>query len=527
MCCSFPLFILAHPMTIARRLILTLGAALLGLAFTGGYGLFQLHNSYRRIESLQTGTIPRLKGLSMSLDDVAAMRLNVYRYVVDGIDDASRTATMQFIADADLKFDGDIGNIQANVAAGDQEQKLLDADRANVAAYRSARSVFFDKLRTGDKDGALAMLHDGGAVHIAAATLDAGLNEQFEYDIKRGEKLREENASAYTESFALMLAVAIAAVLVVGAIGIHLYRLIERGLGSLQKAMQTVSASLDLSHHAPVNQMNEVGHTAVALNHLLDRMASVVSRVRASSNEVSVASKQIAMSNIDLSSRTEEQAASLQQTAASMGELTTTVLKNAQSAKEASGLAVDTSNISDKSNAVVVRMVDSMKGIAASSAKITEITTVIEAIAFQTNILALNAAVEAARAGEQGRGFAVVASEVRSLAQRSANAAREIKDLIERSVAMIRTGSLQAEEVGRTTSEVQHAIKRVVEIVDEIAVASEGQGQDIDQMNQAISQMDEVTQQNAALVEQAAAAAQALEHQAGALGGAVAAFKLG
>jgi len=197
-----------------------------------------------------------------------------------------------------------------------------------------------------------------------------------------------------------------------------------------------------------------------------------------------------------------------------MEELTSTVKQNTDNARQASTLAIDASQIADKGHEVVERMVGTMSEISASSSKIAEITSLIEGIAFQTNILALNAAVEAARAGEQGRGFAVVASEVRSLAQRSSSAAKEIKDLIESSVNTIKHGSNQAEQVGRTTAEVQTAVKRVSDIIGEIASASDEQGRGIEQVNQAVSQMDNVTQQNAALVEQAAAAAQSLESQA-------------
>jgi len=209
-----------------------------------------------------------------------------------------------------------------------------------------------------------------------------------------------------------------------------------------------------------------------------------------------------------------------------MEELTSTVKQNTESARQASVLAVDASEIADRGNQVVERMVGTMNNISTSSTKIAEITTLIEGIAFQTNILALNAAVEAARAGEQGRGFAVVASEVRNLAQRSSAAAKEIKDLIETSVAAIQVGSNEAEQVGQTTGEIRQAVKRVADIIGEIASASEEQGRGIEQVNQAVGQMDQVTQQNAALVEEAAAAAQSLEEQAMKLKQTVAIFKV-
>ncbi|SAL21454.1 methyl-accepting chemotaxis domain-containing protein [Caballeronia sordidicola] len=513
-----------NDMTIVRRLVLTLGVALLALAFVGGYGLSQLHGSYQRIEGLETHTIPGLKSISMTLDDVADMRLNVYRYVVDGIDDVSRSEIQGEIADADKRFDAHVAEYQSRGISDARDQQMLNADRANINAYRTARTAFFDKVRGGDKDGALAMLHDGGAVHTAAVALNGGLHAHLNYNIERGQTIRDENAAAYKTAFGLMLAIVIGALVVTGLFGSQLYRLISHGLGRLQGTLQRISTSLDLSQQAEVDHMDEIGHTAAALNSLLERMAGVVSEVRVSSDAVGVASKQIAAGNIDLSARTEQQAASLQETAASLDELTATVQGNADSAKQASALAVSTTRISDEGNVAVERMVGTMSEIASSSARIAEITTLIEGIAFQTNILALNAAVEAARAGEQGRGFAVVASEVRSLAQRSSVAAKEIKDLIERSVATIHSGSLQAEEVGRSTAEVQRAIKRVAEIVGEIAAASDEQGHGIEQVNQAIGQIDEATQQNAALVEEAAAAAQSLDEQAIRLSGTVSVF---
>jgi methyl-accepting chemotaxis protein len=513
-------------MTIVRRLIVTLGGALLALAVVSGYGLAQLQASYQRIEGLETRTIPNLKSISAALDTVAAMRLTVYRYVVDGVDDASREGMKHDIADADRRFDEVIAGALAHEVADDADRKLFDADRARMAAYRDARRTFFEKMSAGDRDGALAMLHDGGEVHNAALALDDGLHQHLDSGIARSNLVREENASAYRFAFGLMLAIAGAALVLTGTLGGRLYVLISHGLRQMQETLQQVSQSLDLSLRARVERMDEIGRTATALNILLEQMAGVVAEVRASSDAVGVASKQIAAGNLDLSSRTEQQAASLQQTASTLGELTATVQQNADNARQANSLAVSTTHISDEGNRAVERMVGTMNEIASSSSRIAEIISMIEGVAFQTNILALNAAVEAARAGEQGRGFAVVAAEVRSLAQRSSSAAKEIKDLIERSVATIQSGSQQAQEAGQATAEVQQAIRRVAGIVEEIAAASDAQGQGIEEVNVAIGQIDQVTQQNAALVQEAAAAAQSLDEQVTRLDETVSIFKV-
>ncbi|EUC12357.1 methyl-accepting chemotaxis protein [Paraburkholderia hospita] len=513
-------------MNIVRQLVVTLSAALLALLFVGTYGLTQLHHSYQRIEGLESHTIPSLKSISMALDDVADMRLNVYRFAVDGTDDVSRQSMERLIDEADRRFDSHLADYQAHDVSGDADQKRLNADRAHIVAYREARRVFFDRMHAGDRDSALAMLHDGGDVHNAALALNGGLHDHLNDNISRSNEIRFANQDDYRRAFGLMLAIVIGALLLTGMLGARIYVVIGRGLGRLQKTLQQISTHLDLSCRAEVVRMDEIGQTATALNRLLARMAEVVADVRLSSDAVSVASRQISAGNTDLSARTEQQAASLQQTVASLDQLTTAVQQNAERAQTTSTLAVDASQVSEGATQTVGRMVGTMSEIAANSSRIAEITTLIEGIAFQTNILALNAAVEAARAGAQGRGFAVVATEVRSLAQRSSVAAKEIKGLISQSVATIESGSRQTGEVGRTADAARQATRRVAEIIDEIAAASEEQGRDIEQVNAAIGQIDGVTQQNAALVEQAAAAAQLLDEQATRLTAAVSAFKV-
>ncbi|MFY2565744.1 methyl-accepting chemotaxis protein [Achromobacter ruhlandii] len=271
---------------------------------------------------------------------------------------------------------------------------------------------------------------------------------------------------------------------------------------------------------------DETGRLLRALHDMQDKLAGAVRTIRAGSETISSAAGQIAAGNTDLSSRTEEQAASLEETAASMEELASTVKQNADNARQANQLAASASEVAQRGGAVVSAVVSTMGDISASSRKISEIVSVIDGIAFQTNILALNAAVEAARAGEQGKGFAVVAGEVRSLAQRSAQAAREVKTLIEASVSKVAEGAGQAENAGTTMQEVVASVKRVTDIMGEIAAASQEQATGIEQVNRAVSQMDEVTQQNAALVEEAAAAAGSMQDQAHALVGAVGVFRL-
>jgi methyl-accepting chemotaxis protein len=263
-----------------------------------------------------------------------------------------------------------------------------------------------------------------------------------------------------------------------------------------------------------------------SLKNMRDGLLRVVSDVRQNADGVATASAQIAQGNLDLSSRTEEQASALEETAASMEQLTATVKQNAENAQVANELSLSASTIALKGGKVVDEVVETMTGINDSSKKIAEIISVIDGIAFQTNILALNAAVEAARAGDQGRGFAVVAGEVRNLAQRSAAAAKEIKTLISTSVERVNQGTALVNQAGTTMSEIVSAIKRVTEIVGEISVASNEQSVGVGQVGEAVSQMDQVTQQNAALVEESAAAAESLKSQAQQLVQAVAVFKL-
>ncbi len=300
---------------------------------------------------------------------------------------------------------------------------------------------------------------------------------------------------------------------------------ITRPLRQALALAETVAAG-DLTHSVATTAKDEMGALLTALGNMNHNLVDIVSQVRSGTDSIATASSEIAAGNLDLSSRTEQQAGSLEETASSMEELTGTVKQNADNARQANQLAITAAGIASRGGAVVAEVVATMGSINASSRKIVDIISVIDGIAFQTNILALNAAVEAARAGEQGRGFAVVAGEVRSLAQRSAAAAKEIKGLIDDSVSKVDIGAKLVDQAGATMDEVVASVKRVTDIIGEISSASTEQTHGIEQVNQAIAQMDHVTQQNAALVEEAAAAAGSLQDQAHGLAQVVSVFKL-
>ena len=322
-----------------------------------------------------------------------------------------------------------------------------------------------------------------------------------------------------------MAILAVALAIVLAAVWYGIRHILLNPLANVIRHIREI-ASGDLTQTLVINGKNEITELAESVEHMQRSLIDTVTNVRRGSDAIHSGTSEIAAGNNDLSSRTEQQASALEQTAASMEQLTATVKQNADNARQASQLALSASETAGRGGKVVDGVVKTMHDIAASSKKIADITSVIDSIAFQTNILALNAAVEAARAGEQGRGFAVVAGEVRNLASRSANAAKEIKGLIEDSVSRVDTGSVLVESAGETMNDIVNAVTRVTDIMGEIASASDEQSKGIDQVALAVSEMDRVTQQNASLVEESAAAAAALEEQASRLTQAVSAFRL-
>ena len=407
--------------------------------------------------------------------------------------------------------------------SGEQEKALFAKILEQRKLYSASRDGAVKAKADGDVEGAAIILD--GAFTPAAKVYQDLLQELVTMQRTSIDATAKQiDASAVRDTSVISMLTVFAV-----AFGVLCSWLLTTGITRpLRQALalaETVAAG-DLTHTVTTSAKDETGALLTALGNMNNNLVSIVSQVRSGTDSIATASSEIAAGNLDLSSRTEQQAGSLEETASSMEELTGTVKQNADNARQANQLAITAAGIASRGGAVVAEVVATMGSINASSRKIVDIISVIDGIAFQTNILALNAAVEAARAGEQGRGFAVVASEVRNLAQRSSQAAKEIKGLIDDSVSKVDIGAKLVDQAGATMDEVVASVKRVTDIIGEISSASTEQTHGIEQVNQAIVQMDQVTQQNAALVEEAAAAAGSLQDQAHGLAQVVSVFKL-
>ncbi|AME24679.1 hypothetical protein AXG89_13290 [Burkholderia sp. PAMC 26561] len=507
--------------TIKARLGLTmafLGLLLVAIGGLGLYGMTQSNHAYRDTFENQ---MPSANAVSNAELYTARERLVFDRAAfLAGTPEAA--PTIERGAMMRSKADGFWKKYTELPVFNDHEKQLAEASNTKRLALQKLIDGGYDAVRANDQ----ARIVESAKAMQATYNELSGANDalrKFQFDAARQGYDAAQGAASTFETLSLT---AIVIGLAAAAFSwFALRRAIGRPLDEAIEHFDAIAAG-DLRRQVNVASRDEMGLLMQGLARMQTSLVATVRSVRSGSESIASATKQIAAGNIDLSSRTEEQASALQETASSMDELTGTVKQNADNARQASSLAANASEIANKGSRVVAQVVGTMGDINQSSAKIADIITIIEGIAFQTNILALNAAVEAARAGEEGRGFAVVAGEVRSLAQRSSAAAKEIKGLIDTSVERVQSGTSLVDEAGRTMAEIIGAVQRVTDIMGEIAAASEEQSSGIEQVARAVTQMDEVTQQNAALVEEAAAAAQSLEDQAGKLREAVAVFHL-
>ena len=501
-------------MNISQRLLLTLSMLFGAIILQAILALSLLSGFQDRFEFVQTNAIPSIKDIGKLIDQSNQLAITLYKHQSQ-IHDSNMPAVEKQIDEQINGLKALTDYYMANDISNEEDKRLTNVALDNIQRVASQLPAFLTASRAHQNEVSLGLLEGDDGVGAAIRQMIADFQTQLALNISAGDALRTTNRSTFHFVFWTTVAGVAATVVIFGLFSLFTVMRIRRSLGAVGKVMLTASENLDLTLSADESRRDEVGNMAHSFNLLMQRVSEALASVRKASQSVSSASVQISAGNEDLSSRTEQQAASLEQTAASMTELSETVRQTADNTRQASQLAANASALSEKNGTSLTTMLSTMNEIRGSSRKVTEIVSIIEGIAFQTNILALNAAVEAARAGEHGKGFAVVAGEVRSLSQRSSNAAREIKVLIEESHRLTESGATQASDVGRNMDVMNDAIHQVSQLVSEIAAAAVEQSQGIVQVQQAVNQMDDVTQQNAALVEQAAAASQSLQEQAG------------
>ncbi|AOJ17551.1 methyl-accepting chemotaxis protein [Burkholderia vietnamiensis] len=516
-------------MKVSSRLMLGFGLLtilLVTVAATAFYGMWQLHGQLDTIARVNNTEAKLANRLRATIQDraIAVRNLALLTDQQEMAQEAERIKKQDDIyADAYQKLARMFADEPATT---ERERTLVAALKQDEAAAQPALRKAAQLGLSNDPAAATKELMENARppqrVWLARAT------ELANFEDEMNEQAKQDAAATYASVRALVAAIVGGSLLVAVATTIVIARSILRQLGGEPSVAQHAAAQIadgNLMIDLPVAH-GDSSSLMSSLDAMRARLTTIVQGIKVSAESISLAAAEVAQGNVDLSQRTEEQAASLEETAASMEQLTSTVRQNTENARQGSTLAAAASQTAASGGTVVKQVVGTMEDIASSSQKVAEIISVIEGIAFQTNILALNAAVEAARAGEQGRGFAVVAGEVRTLAQRSAVAAKEIKELIETSVTHVAAGSALVSNAGTTMDEIVRSVRRVTDIMGEIASASSEQSTGIEQVNVAVTQMDEVTQQNAALVEQATAAAQSMADQADSLKAAVAIFKV-
>ena len=508
-------------MTIAQRMYLLIFSSLVGLVGLAGLGIYQMDTIFVSADFAGVNTVPSLIDLNDALNNALILRVRAWQYIATK-EDERHAALKKQMAESKAAIYKALDKYEKADVDDAKDKAMLADDRSVTGEYVALSEQVIGIVDEGKNDDAAALLF--AKADVGTKMINA-FKQHVEYNIALGKQGEEDAKKSLKTSTWENILIAVAVVAFIAVMGLAITRKLVKSLNEAVEAAQAV-ADGDLRRHIVAESNDEIGKLLQALRDMNASLVRIVGQVRSGTDAILTASNEIASGNMDLSSRTESQASSLEETASSMEELTSTVRQNSDNASQANQLAQTASEVAVRGGSVVSEVVATMSSIDESSRKIVDIISVIDGIAFQTNILALNAAVEAARAGEQGRGFAVVAAEVRNLAQRSAAAAKEIKTLIGDSVEKVNAGSKLVDQAGATMQEVVQAIRQVTDIVAEISAASREQSQGIDQVNQAVMEMDNVTQQNAALVEEAAAAAGAMHDQAAQLTELVGVFKL-
>ncbi|WP_343723412.1 methyl-accepting chemotaxis protein [Herbaspirillum seropedicae] len=508
-------------LSIVNRLYILIGAVIIGCVVLAGANMVKMNRTYADASFASENVVPSLLSLSTITQGINGMRIATWRYLAltESVD---RGAIESSFNSAKKRVEDALQKYEQEQLADATDKELLRAVRVSYQEFDKSLAEALKLANAGQWNEARALLANNQPV---IDRLNKAMTELRAYNekISQAGAHRAQETMAAARLHAILISAAVIAVVTI--MGLLIARKIARSLAEAVELAETIAEG-DLTREIDTSSTDEIGHLMAAMAKMNRNLVTIVATVRTGVNTVAAASSQIATGNMDLSARTEQQASSLEQTAAATEELTSTVKQNAENALQADQLASAASGIAAEGGEVVKQVVTTMEEIRSSSLNIADIISVIDGIAFQTNILALNAAVEAARAGEQGRGFAVVATEVRSLAQRSASAAKEIKQLIDDSVSKVENGSQLVMSAGNTMQQVVESVRRVTDVVTEISAASREQSLGIEQVNQAISHMDQSTQENAALVEEATAAAQSLQEQARQLERAVNVFKL-
>jgi methyl-accepting chemotaxis protein len=510
-----------YNLKIARKLILSFAAVIVLTVILGLFAIRQLKEVNQASTDIATNWLPSIKAAQTIQASLPRMRISELQ-MVTSVQPADREDALKAIKSRLDILAKQRANYEKQISEP-EEKRFYEQFSKNFSAYLETDKKLAELSGQGQHEQARALFK--GESNKLFRSMVENLDEIVKVNDQGSARSDKAADEMYTAAKMWIFGLLAAIVAIAFALAVAVARVVSRPLNeAVEVARRVAQGDLTVDIHAAGR--DETGMLMQSLRAMTDSLQNIVGEVRRGTDTIGTASAEIASGNLDLSSRTEQQAGSLEETASAMEELTSTVKQNADNARQANQLAVSASDIASQGGDVVGQVVQTMEGITESSRRIADIISVIDGIAFQTNILALNAAVEAARAGEQGRGFAVVASEVRSLAQRSAAAAKEIKELIADSVEKVGAGSQLVERAGSTMNEVVASVKRVTDIVGEISSASHEQSTGIEEINRAITQMDEVTQQNAALVEQAAAAAQSLQDQAARLSEVVSVFKL-